>query len=478
MEKEVHWITHKAESPPLYDSVVDYNTPPPLYPSLETLSATQAQPYHIPQPVHQTPAPGVVQTIPTQRSQIPFFRNKRYCYGGSSGTAVLVVLVVIAVWLGVRYGPSLWALSEKETETDTCPPLSVNCDGKRDCSQGSDESRCVRFGTANELQVMTSKTKSFLPVCAQGWSKTIADQTCQQLGFRQSYKDDVLQTSSSAFQSLNNQFTNTIQGSVNMSASCPGQKTVSLQCSKCGQPTGSRIIGGSVAADGQWPWQASLHFQGFHTCGGTLVAPDFIITAAHCFPKSRNIRSQLPNNWKVYIGLVSQLRPPSPYSVKQIILHENYDSATKNNDIALLKLSKPASDIQPVCLPVFGQIFPTAKQCWTTGFGVTSEGADSSSTLLMEVAVDLIDSAVCNSNTVYGGRITEQMRCAGDLKGRKDSCQGDSGGPLVCKVDDKWYLTGVTSWGDGCGRQNRPGVYSNVGQLLMWIYGKMQQQRP
>lgn len=54
------------------------------------------------------------------------------------------------------------------------------------------------------------------------------------------------------------------------------------------------------------------------------------------------------------------------------------------------------------------------------------------------------------------------------------SLQGDSGGPLVCKADDQWYLTGVTSWGDGCGKQNRPGVYSNVGRLLMWLYGKMQ----
>ncbi len=136
---------------------------------------------------------------------------------------------------------------------------------------------------------------------------------------------------------------------------------------------------------------------------------------------------------------------------------------------------------------------------------------------------NLIDSTVCNSYTVYDGRITEKMQCAGDLKGGIDSCQvrhvhifkssqcyhllvhiilqlelcavsygflssfsiisslpislslqGDSGGPLVCKVDDKWYLTGVTSWGDGCGKRNRPGVYSDVGQLLMWIYGKMQ----
>ncbi|RXN05213.1 transmembrane protease serine 13-like isoform X1 [Labeo rohita] len=419
----------QAESPPSYDSVVNHNTPPPSYPSLQTLSATQAQPYYIPQPVHQTPAPHVAQTIAIV---VSFLQSQhREVKLPPSGTEV-------------RYGSSLWTLSEKEAEPDTCPPSSVNCDGKKDCSLGSDESRCVRFGEANELQVMTSPTQKFLPVCAQGWNKNIADQTCQQLGFRQSYENGVLPASSSPFQSLNSQFTNTIQGSVNISTSCTGQQIVSLQCIKCGQPPGTRIVGGSQASEGEWPWQASLHFQGGHTCGGTLVAPDFVITAAHCFPKATS-GSRLPSNWRVYISVVSQLRLPNPYYVNKIILHENYDSTTKNYDIALLKLTKPAK---------------------------------SSSTVLMKVDVNLIDSDVCNLATVYNGRITENMQCAGDLQGGKDSCQGDSGGPLVCKVDDKWFLTGVTSWGDGCGSKNRPGVYSNVGKLLMWIYGKMQQERP
>ncbi|KAK7164784.1 hypothetical protein R3I94_003239 [Phoxinus phoxinus] len=464
----------QTEAPPSYDSVVNQNTAPPSYPSLQTLSANQIQPYHTPQPIPQTPAPRVAETTPSQRRHV-LSRSKKCCFGGSGGATVVVVLVVIAIWLGVRYGPTLWALSKNTKET--CPPSSVECDGKRDCSQGSDESHCVRFGTENELQVKTFKSSVFLPVCAQGWNKNIASQTCQQLGFRQSHEDGLLLTNSSSFQSMNSQFTNTIQGSVNGSESCPGQQTVSLHCSKCGKPpVSTRIIGGSVAADGQWPWQASLHFQEYHTCGGTLLAQDFIITAAHCFPKEPT-GSQSPSNWKVYIGLVSQVQLPSPYYVKQIILHENYDPATKDNDIALLKLNKPASNIQPICLPVFGQTFSPAQQCWTTGFGVTRQGAGSS-TSLMEVKVDLIDSSVCNSTNVYRGIITKNMQCAGDLEGGRDSCQGDSGGPLVCKADDKWYLTGVTSWGDGCGKQNRPGVYSNVGRLLMWIYGKMQQERP
>ncbi|XP_051531784.1 transmembrane protease serine 13-like isoform X2 [Myxocyprinus asiaticus] len=416
----------QTDAPPSYDSVMNQNTSPPSYPSLQVLSATQIQPYYIPQPTPQIPAPCVVETISTQRRHVLSYKSKRCCYGGSGGSAFVVVLLIIAVGLGVHYGSSLWTLSGKDKETDICTPSSVNCDGKRDCSRGSDESRCVRFGTANELQVMTSKAGSFLPVCAQGWSKSIADQTCQQLGFRQSYAVDVLQSSSSAFQSLNSRFSNTIQGSVNISSSCPLQQTVSLWCCDCGRPpVSTRIIGGAVAAEGQWPWQASLHFRGYHTCGGTLVAPDFIITAAHCFPQEIS-DYLLPSNWQVYIGMVSQLKLPSSYNVKKITIHENYDPDTKNNDIALLILNRPVSNIQPACLPVFGQTFSPGSKCWTTGFGVTSKGSDSGSIFLMEVAVDLIDLAVCNKPTVYNGLITETMQCAGDLMGGKDSCQWGS----------------------------------------------------
>ncbi|KAK6322272.1 hypothetical protein J4Q44_G00070640 [Coregonus suidteri] len=113
----------------------------------------------------------------------------------------------------------------------------------------------VRFGSNGALQVKTNSAGSFLPVCYNGWNKGLADQTCAQLGFRGS-------------------------------SSCPNKDTVSLQCINCGRQQSSRIIGGSAANLGNWPWQVSLHFQGFHTCGGTLVAPDFVVTAAHCFPRS------------------------------------------------------------------------------------------------------------------------------------------------------------------------------------------------
>uniref|UniRef100_A0A3B1IVH1 Transmembrane serine protease 13b n=2 Tax=Astyanax mexicanus TaxID=7994 RepID=A0A3B1IVH1_ASTMX len=479
------------ENPPPYYSVVKPNDPPPPYVCTQPLpSALPIIPYYIHRPlppIHtsQTSFPVIATTNSIEPEELPqtrlvVTRNKKACcYRGSGGSALLLVLIGIAVWLGVKYGASLVF---KGSGTDTCPSSTVVCDGHTDCKRGSDESTCVRFGAQNELQVMTSNSGQFLPVCSAGWSQSLADQTCRQLGFRESFHYGSLPSTSPSFLSVSTQSANNIQGRLRVTSSCPGQEATSLQCSDCGHPlSSSKIIGGHVAGLGQWPWQASLHFMGSHTCGGSLVAQDFILTAAHCFPKD-SASWQLPSNWRVYLGVESQYNLPSPNTVAQIILHEKYNSQTNDYDIALLKLSQPvtlSSTVQPVCLPMFDKTVIADTQCWTSGFGSMTEGAALGSSRLMEVAVDIIDSSVCNSADVYNGQITENMLCAGDLSGGRDSCQGDSGGPLVCQDDDgRWYLTGVTSWGAGCGRKNRPGVYSNVHSLLTWIHSKMEQEGP
>ncbi|XP_045548241.1 transmembrane protease serine 13 isoform X1 [Salmo salar] len=287
----------------------------------------------------------------------------------------------------------------------------------------------VRFGSNGALQVKTNSAGSFLPVCYSGWNKGLADQTCAQLGFRESHSTSSVKDGSSTTLTVTGQTCNTIQGKVLVnSSSCPNKDTVSLQCINCGRQQSSRIIRGSAANLGDWPRQVSLHFRGSHTCGGTLVAPDFVVTAAHCFPR-KDSSYLVPNNWRLYMGMVSQMMLPVPEMVEKIIVHESYDDNTNNYDIALLKLT---------------------------------HYVDYSSEF-----------------TVYNGQVSQNMLCAGDMKGSKDSCQRDSGGPLVCKdSDQRWYLMGVTSWGVDCGRRNRPGVYSRVSRLLPWVYSKMQQARP
>ncbi|KAK6322273.1 hypothetical protein J4Q44_G00070650 [Coregonus suidteri] len=131
--------------------------------------------------------------------------------------------------------------------------------------------------------------------------------------------------------------------------------------------------------------------------------------------------------------MVSQTMLPLPEMVEKIIVHESYDDNTNNYDIALLKLTHYvdySNSIQPVCLPAYDKTVSPGTECWTSGFGTTEEGADRGSTSLMEVTVDIIDSSVCNRNTVYNGQVSQNMLCAGDMKGGKDSCQVSGGGHL------------------------------------------------
>ena len=147
--------------------------------------------------------------------------------------------------------------------------------------------------------------------------------------------------------------------------------------------------------------------------------------------------------------------------VVKIIQHEDYNSFTISNDIALLKLQFPlAMDnyVQPIVLPAQEQ--DTTGDCVVSGWGTTAEGGSSPS-YLMKVTVPVVSDAKCRD--AYD--IDDSNICAGYDEGGKDACQGDSGGPLYCSG----YQAGIVSWGYGCGRPEYPGVYTEVSYFVDWI---------
>eukprot|EP00058_Branchiostoma_floridae_P001938 XP_002587426.1 hypothetical protein BRAFLDRAFT_61430 [Branchiostoma floridae] len=241
-----------------------------------------------------------------------------------------------------------------------------------------------------------------------------------------------------------------------------------------------RVVGGVQAVQGSWPWQASLKLNGRHFCGGQIIAPNWIVTAAHCFDGQSN-----PSQWRVSLGSYRRTTTDSTQqdlSVVRIIMHESYDRIRINNDVALMKLSGNAqynNYVSPICLPT--KDVPAGTNCETTGWGDTGSGL--LSTYLMQARVPIMEWNKCNSAQYMNGAITDKMICAGYDQGGKDACQasffitlskkGDSGGPLVCKYSGKWTLDGIVSWGRDCALAYKPGIYTRVTQFVSWINNKM-----
>ncbi|XP_017051169.1 trypsin alpha-3 [Drosophila ficusphila] len=220
-----------------------------------------------------------------------------------------------------------------------------------------------------------------------------------------------------------------------------------------------RIVGGTATSIEDRPWQVSVQRSGAHFCGGSIISNNIIVTAAHCLVSpstASNLRIRAGSNKRTYGGVLIQ--------VAAIQIHEGYNSATKVNDIGVMRLQSKLTFGSTIKAITMASVTPShGASASISGWGKTSYGGSSSATLLY-VDTKIVGRTQCGSSTYgYGSWILPTMICAASAN--KDACQGDSGGPLV----SGGQLVGVVSWGNECALANYPGVYANVAELRSWV---------
>ena len=288
----------------------------------------------------------------------------------------------------------------------------------------------------------------------------------------------------------------------------------------------TRVVVGDIARSGSWPWQVALieprtkstrQGAGFrHTCSGTVIAPHWVLTAAHC------VDDLNPGDLEILIGTHDLAQGGRRIEVTAIRVHEDYTSATGGSDIALLRLAR-AVDVASVDLPtaersevletpgtlatMIGWGGPRPLPCGQasgpdddesecdgkrgiSGFLVSAltsylvdivtghlvdafanrpmQWSDVQSSKLMEVELPLVGEQACRE-AYPDATIDDRTLCAGMRRGREYSCQGDGGGPLVVRDDDTWVQAGIVSWGVSCAKPGKYGVYTRVGAFADWI---------
>ncbi|XP_030332512.1 coagulation factor X-like [Strigops habroptila] len=240
------------------------------------------------------------------------------------------------------------------------------------------------------------------------------------------------------------------------------------------QYVNTRIVGGDECLLGECPWQAVLlNEEGEEFCGGTILNENFILTAAHCMNQSKEI--------KVVVGEVDREKKEQSetmHTVDKIFVHSKYVVETYDNDIALIKLKEPimfSEYIIAACLPeadFANEVLMSQKSGMVSGFGREFEGGRLSKKLKV-LEVPYVDRNTCKQSTNFA--ITENMFCAGYETEQKDACQGDSGGPHVTRYKDTYFVTGIVSWGEGCAKKGKYGVYTKLSRFLRWVKIVMRQ---
>jgi secreted trypsin-like serine protease len=257
-----------------------------------------------------------------------------------------------------------------------------------------------------------------------------------------------------------------------------------LVLAACAAPAGAasrpRVVGGHDAAPGSFGYVAQVSVGGMVACTGTLVAPAWVLTAGHCGSvTSEAVATPLafpPELASVTLGTTRRGDAGGEHrAVSRVLVHEGHLGLGAPDDVALLELAAPSAQ-RPLAVAAEGEraLWAAGAAATIAGFGTTAENGATPPPTMQVAQVPIASDATCGA--AYGAEFDAgQMLCAGYPQGGVDTCQGDSGGPLIVTGPHGARLVGVTSFGDGCARPGKPGVYARIAGALLrgWLRARV-----